>query len=435
MNRQQKIYLDMIGCRLNQSEIEHIGSQVRMAGHELVGEAEQADIAILNTCAVTAKAAAESRKLSRRVERDGVQNIILTGCWASLETKAAASLPGVVQVIHNSNKADIPQLFPGPGVHAFDLEPLQRHPLPGARKRTRAFIKVQDGCDKHCTFCVTTLARGKSKSEPLEQILEKVQEAISGGVKEVILSGVHLGAWGLDLSTGERLEHLLRSILHHTELQRLRLSSLEPWEISDRLLALWQNPRLCAHLHLPLQSGSAMILRRMARSTNPARFQSLVERIRQRYPWLAITTDIIVGFPGESELEFEQSLNYVDAMQFSGGHVFSYSERPGTSASTFPNQVPPPIRKQRNQRMRCVLEAATRKYQSKFIGRTLSILWESLVEVNHQGWIIRGTSSEGIRVEVPGTPSDLNTISRAWITHQNDELALVGKKVNSLPKA
>lgn len=435
MNRQQKIYLDMIGCRLNQSEIEHIGSQVRMAGHELVGEAEQADIAILNTCAVTAKAAAESRKLSRKVERDGVQNIILTGCWASLETKAAASLPGVVQVVHNSNKADIPRLFPGPGVHAFDLEPLQRHPLPGARKRTRAFIKVQDGCDKHCTFCVTTLARGKSKSEPLEQILEKVQEAISGGVKEVILSGVHLGAWGLDLSTGERLEHLLRSILDHTELQRLRLSSLEPWEISDRLLALWQNPRLCAHLHLPLQSGSAMILRRMARSTNPARFQSLVERIRQRYPWLAITTDIIVGFPGESELEFEQSLNYVDAMQFAGGHVFSYSERPGTSASTFPNQVPPPIRKQRNQRMRCALDAATKKYQSKFIGRTLSILWESLVEVNHQGWIIRGTSSEGIRVEVPGTPSDLNTISRAWITHQNDELALVGKKVNSLPKA
>ena len=417
----------MVGCRLNQSELERMGNQARKAGHHLVGEISQADLAIINTCAVTTKAAAESRKLARKVKREGVPNIILTGCWASLEPDAAASLPGVTQVVTNLQKNELQQIALKPIDLTINAKISQRQPLPGARKRTRAFIKVQDGCDKHCTFCVTTIARGRSKSEKLSSILEEIQAAVAGGTKEVILTGVQLGSWGFDLPGKRSLETLIRSVLYHTDVPRVRLSSLEPWGLSDTLLEVWQDPRVCQQIHLPLQSGSALTLKRMARNMNPDRFRMLVNRIREQYPKLAITTDVIVGFPGESETSFEESLAFVQSIRFADGHVFSFSERPGTAAANFPDQVSPRIRRERSQQMRSVFSRSAKEFQSRFLGSRVSVLWQSLVESDTSGWTLTGLSSEGLKIRTHGTPSDLNQINNVLISeHHNDDL-LIGQ--------
>jgi threonylcarbamoyladenosine tRNA methylthiotransferase MtaB len=426
LTQKRNIYLDMVGCRLNQSELERIGGQARLAGHNLVAEMTAADVAIINTCAVTAKAAAESRKLARKASRNGIRQVILTGCWASLEPEKASRLPGVTQVISNNLKDQLSQLVLDPSRDKFDLGPTDRRPLPGARKRTRAFIKVQDGCDKRCTFCITTVARGPIKSEPLKKVLTEVQAVVASGVKEVILTGVYLGAWGLDLPERSSLEDLIRSILIYTDVPRVRLSSLEPWGLSDTFFDLWSDPRLCRHLHLPLQSGSTLTLKRMARNTTPNRYRSLLQHIRQQYPQMAITTDLIVGFPGESNLDFEDSLSFVQQTNFAGGHVFTYSERPGTAAATFPDQIPHAVRKERNKRMRKELELSSQRYQSGFCGRRVAVLWESLIPLDDKGWSLSGWSSEHIRVQAHGEPFMRNQISEVVLSERTKDGVMEG---------
>ena len=217
-----KIYLDTIGCRLNQSEIESMARQFRAAGHELVGSAASADLAVVNTCAVTTEAASDSRGKIRQIARAGVDEIVATGCWTTLQPKAAAGLPNVTRVVSNDRKdflvAETLNLQPS----TFDLEPLARQPLPGLRQRTRAFIKVQDGCDNHCTFCITTVARGAGRSRSTAEVILDVRSALEGGAKEIVLTGVHLGSWGQDF--GRHLQNLVKSILCETDVPRLRLS-------------------------------------------------------------------------------------------------------------------------------------------------------------------------------------------------------------------
>src|SRR5512140_3036507 len=260
-----KIYLNTVGCRLNQSEIETMGRQFRAAGHELLSDANGADLAVVNTCAVTAEAASDSRGMVRRIARAGVNDIVVTGCWASLNEAQAAALPNVKHVVGNRSKDGLVAGVLRLPKQAFDAEPISRQPLPGLHRRTRAFIKVQDGCNNHCTFCVTTIARGASSSRPLPAVLADIQSAVDGGAKEIVLTGVHLGSWGQE--SGSHLRERVRAILRGTDVPRIRLSSLEPWDLDADFFALWENERLCRHLHLPLQSGCAATLRRMARKT------------------------------------------------------------------------------------------------------------------------------------------------------------------------
>ncbi|HSQ38983.1 MAG TPA: hypothetical protein VLM78_02385, partial [Anaerolineales bacterium] len=225
-----KIYLDTIGCRLNQSEIETMARQFRAAGHEIVASAQGADLAVVNTCAVTSDAAADSRQMIRHIARLGVPQIVPTGCWATLQPKEAASLPNVSQVIPNEQKDNLVVQFNSEfriQNSEFDVEPINRTPLPGLHHRTRAFIKVQDGCDNACTFCVTTVARGNARSRPLADVIADIQFALAGGTKEIVLTGVHLGSWGQEW--GRHLRELIHAILAETDAPRLRLSSLEPW--------------------------------------------------------------------------------------------------------------------------------------------------------------------------------------------------------------
>ncbi len=410
-----KIFLDTIGCRLNQAEIETMSRQFRAAGHEIVPAADTADMAVVNTCAVTTQAASDSRGKVRTIARAGVKDIAVTGCWASLQPDEAASLQNVKYVISNNEKDFLVSKALNLQALAFDLEPLDRIPIPGLHRRTRAFIKVQDGCDNACTFCVTTLARGAGRSRPVKDVIRDVNSALAGGSKEIVLTGVHLGSWGQEWEN--HLHNLVLALLKDTDVQRLRLSSLEPWDLSEDFFSLWADPRLMPHLHLPLQSGCDSTLKRMARKTSVASFRKLVGAARSVVPDVAITTDLITGFPGETEEEFIQTLGFVQEMNFSGGHVFSYSPRPGTGAAKMKGQVKPGLRKERNRILQECLERSALSYREKFIGKTMTVLWESTTEYGEKGWRMEGWTGNYLRVSAfaPGP---------RW--NEVDEVMLVG---------
>ncbi len=407
-----KVYLDSIGCRLNQSEIERIALQFRAAGHEIVESPAEAELVVVNTCAVTGEAASDSRQKIRRAQRAGSAAVAATGCWVTLDPQAAAGLPGVQWVIPNLEKdnlvADILHIPPD----EMDLEPLARQPLPGIHLRTRAFIKVQDGCDNFCTFCVTRLARGKGRSIAAQLVVDDIQRALAGGAREIVLTGVHLGSWGQDFSEPRSLRDLLETLLKIPGITRLRLSSLEPWDLDAEFFTLWQDARLCRHLHLPLQSGAAATLRRMARKVTPDSFARLVERARESIPDLAVTTDVIAGFPGESEGEFSESLAFVRGMEFSGGHVFTFSARPGTAAARYPNQVPMAVRKERNAALRQVLAESAERYRQRFVGQVAMVLWEASGGIGPQGWRLEGLTDNYLRVSALSPDKLWNQISR-----------------------
>ena len=414
-----KIYLDTIGCRLNLSEIESMARGFRAAGHEIVTSAALADMAVVNTCAVTNEAAADSRGKIRQVARAGVNEIVATGCWTTLQPQQALELPNVVRVVTNDRKDRLVAEVLALPQESFELEPIARQPLPGLHRRTRAFVKVQDGCDNHCTFCVTTIARGQGRSRPVAAILQEIQSALDGGTKEIVLTGVHLGSWGYDF--GSHLSELIPAILRETDAPRLRLSSLEPWDLDADFYSLWQNPRLMPHLHLPLQSGCEATLKRMARKTTPGSFRELVAAARQVMPEAAITTDIIAGFPGETEEEFAESLDFVQEMNFAGGHVFTYSPRPGTGAAKMKGQIMPRVRKQRNHILHDALAKSANAYRQQFVGKTISVLWESVSEMGEPGWQMEGLTRNYLRVQAYAPAPRWNEIDLITINAYRDD--------------
>lgn len=414
-----KVYLDSIGCRLNQAEIESMARQFRAAGHEIVGTAAEADMAIVNTCTVTSQAAADSRASIRRAARAGANEIVVTGCWATLQPLTAFELPHVLRVVDNAHKDALVAETLNLPIAAFDLEPVAREPLPGLRQRTRAFIKVQDGCDNQCTFCITTIARGRGRSRSIPNVLSDVQSALAGGAKEIVLTGVHLGSWGQEWNA--HLRELVNAILADTDTPRLRLSSLEPWDLDADFFRLWDNPRLMPHLHLPLQSGSPVTLKRMLRKTSPAAFRQLVRAAREAIPGMAITTDVIAGFPGETDEDFSESLAFVREMEFAGGHAFTYSARPGTPAARMKGSVPHEIRKQRNALLRQAFAEMGRTYRLKFVGRSLSVLWEACSQVNEAGWQMEGLTGNYIRITALAPEPRWNQVDAVELVEVNGE--------------
>lgn len=409
------VYFDTIGCRLNQSEIEKYASQFRAAGHTVVSDPGQADLVVINTCAVTSQASSDSRQKVRQAARAGKAEIVLTGCWATLEPDKARELPGVTRVVPNASKDSLVPDVLGLPLETFDLEPIAREPLPGAHLRTRAFIKVQDGCDNHCTFCITRIARGNGRSREIAEVLADVRAALQGGVKEIVYSGVHLGSWGQDFARPLHLRELIEATLEDTDAPRVRLSSLEPWDLDERFFSLWENPRMCPHLHLPLQSGCAATLRRMARHVTPPAFAALLETARTVAPEIAITTDLIVGFPGETQEEFAESLAFVERMNFAAGHVFTYSSRPGTAATRLPGQVLPATKKARGAAMRAAVARTGERYRAGFIGRELPVLWESS-QADGQKYRLEGLTGNYLRVSAESRLPRWNQVDRVRIT-------------------
>ncbi len=416
-----KIFLDMVGCRLNQSEIESYARQFTAAGHVLTDNIEEAELVVINTCAVTNAAASDSRQKIRQAGRLGNGQIIVTGCWSTMFPSEAASLPGVSKLVPNQSKDQLVADYIKSQGQVIDLNLLPRQPIPGSRMRTRAFIKVQDGCNNHCTFCMAVLARGQGRSRPIQEIIEDIRAALienpqypASAAREVVLTGVHLGSWGQDFKPPLNLRRLVEIILKDTDVERLRLSSLEPWDLDEAFFTLWEDARVCPHLHLPLQSGSASVLHRMARKETPQSYARKLAQARQIIPNVAITTDLIAGFPGESQAEFEEGLFFVKEMAFAGGHVFTYSARPGTAAARMQPQVPHSMRKERSTRLRQVLEEAGMDYRKQFLGKTLPVLWESANLVEDK-WVMKGLTGNYLKVTSTAPVSLWNRITEAHL--------------------
>lgn len=425
-----KIFLDVIGCRLNQSEIETYANHFRALGHQVVSEPGQADVAIINTCTVTVKAAADSRKRLRRASREGAREVIATGCWATLEPEAALRLPGVTQVFLNDQKESLVARILNKSPEEISALQFVRTPLPGERGRTRAFIRVQEGCDNHCTYCLTRFARGRSRSRSLPDIDKDIQAALAGGTKEIVLTGVQLGGWGRDLNSPRSVKDLLASILGKHSVSRVRLSSIEPWEFDGSMLSLWHDNRLCRHLHIPLQSGSDRILKRMGRPITSEAYVQLVKKIRTVIPDVAITTDVIAGFPGEDENDFTATKSLVEAVGFAGGHVFTYSPRPGTAAYEMEGRVLHQLAKARNAALRSLFNQMSSAYRERFIGRTLPVLWESSNKTEDGHWRLSGLSDNYIRLFSTASADLWNIISPVEPeAHHPQREALLGRIV------
>ena len=405
-----KVFLDSIGCRLNQSEVETMARQLVAAGHEIVDDAARADKVILNTCAVTREAARDARKRTRRFHRLNEQaEIVLTGCYATVAPDALQRVAGAGRIVPNKEKERLVLLL-DPGAHIdeplYDNEPLLRDFRASAAGNTRAFVKVQDGCDNRCTFCITTIARGAARSRRLGDVVGEIQALAAAGYREAVLSGVHLGSYGHDFGNSQGLRDLVAAILQHTEIPRLRLSSLEPWDIDAQFFTLWQNERLLPHLHLPLQSGSDRVLRLMARRTRRQGFRELAHAARQAIPDLNLSTDIICGFPGESDDDFRQSLEFVREIAFGRLHVFTYSPRPGTAAATMPDRAPKTVRKERTRRMIALGQELSLAFHRRFEGEPRDVLWETTLGAGDDGLRWTGYTDNYIRVTAPG-PRDL----------------------------
>lgn len=424
-----KVFLDSIGCRLNQSEIETMARQLLAAGHELVTDAAQADKVILNTCAVTRQAAGDARKRTRRFHRQNKEaEIVLTGCYATVAPEVLQRVKGAGRIVPNKDKERLIQILDPDArddLPMFDHEPILRDFLHGPVGNTRAFVKVQDGCDNRCTFCITTVARGPGRSRRLGDLVHEIQALAAAGYREAVLTGVHLGSYGHDLGNAHGLRDLVAAILEHTDIPRLRLSSLEPWDIDEAFFSLWQNPRLLPHLHLPLQSGSDRILRRMARRTRRKSFGRLVTAAREAIPDLNLSTDIICGFPGEGESDFRQSLDFVREMGFARLHVFTYSPRPGTVAATMPDQVAKSERKERTRRMIALGEELSLAFHTQYEGHKRDVLWEGVLGSGDDGLHWRGYTDNYMRVTAPG-PSGLQNRITPTRLHRAQSAGLQG---------
>lgn len=453
------IYLDQIGCRLNYSEMESLARRLGEAGHTIVDSAAAAQVIIFNSCAVTGGAVRDSRKRIGALHRaNAAAAIALTGCYATLDPQAAAAMPGVALVAPNSRKELLPLLLE-PWSAAFDeIETLtQLHPdsspiafagapadpYLGVRtgreadasaephegvqtgravSRTRAFIKVQDGCNNRCTFCIVTSLRGESRSRPLAAVVAEVAQQVKQGVQEAVLTGVHLGSYGRDLPGAEAsdLKQLVAAILTHTDIARLRLSSLEPWELAEGFFDLWARwpGRLCPHLHLPLQAGTDRQLRSMARRCTVDSYRRLLQEARAAIPDLLVTTDLIAGFPGESEEDFAAGLAFVQECRFSHAHIFPYSARQGTAAARFGGQVATEVKKERVYQLQSAVAATAAQERARFAGTQRPVLWEGQGEAVPDSPLLAwsGLTDNYLRVQTLAPPQDNLHNRITWVT-------------------
>ncbi|MEI6706703.1 MAG: tRNA (N(6)-L-threonylcarbamoyladenosine(37)-C(2))-methylthiotransferase MtaB [Methylococcales bacterium] len=375
------VHLKTLGCRLNEAELETWAQAFQKSGHSITQHPQAAHLIVINSCAVTQDAARKSRQLIRRIHRDNPNaKLVVSGCYATLNQQEAETLLGVDLVVSNKDKDQLvektlTELTPNT-MPAMSTEPAEISLF--TRGRQRAFVKVQDGCRYRCTFCIVTVARGEEISRPIQIVIDEINALHAQGIDEVILTGVHLGGYGSDL--GNNLSDLIKAILTDTNIPRLRLGSLEPWELPDDFFQLFDNQRLMPHLHLPLQSGSDAVLRRMARRCKTEEFTAIVQQLRAKIPHFNITTDIIVGFPAESEQEWQDSFDTVQAIGFGHIHIFTYSSREGTKAATLPNQVTNDIKKQRSQQLHELANSQKQQFYTANIGNEFPVLWEGYSE-------------------------------------------------------
>jgi threonylcarbamoyladenosine tRNA methylthiotransferase MtaB len=382
MGSVRRFHVQNFGCRASQADGAAIEAALLAKGFSSA-EPSLADLVVLNTCTVTASADEDVRKAVHRAHRENPEaRILVTGCYAQRAPEEIALLPGITWVVGNSHKIQIPDIVseaeaPYHGeIHVGDI--FAQHGFlsapveDAAGDRTRPNLKIQDGCNNRCSFCIIPFVRGRSRSAPAEQVVEQVRN-LALRYREVVLSGINLGRWGREPGSNMRLVDLVRRLLEDTSIERLRLSSVEPMDFSDDLLELMaSSPRIAKHVHAPLQSGSDTVLRRMHRKYRPRHYEDRILKARAWMPDAAIGADAMVGFPGETEEEFEESRAFIERLPFTYLHVFTYSERPGTPAAESSRQVPMVVRKERNRILRDLALRKNLEFRRGMIGRTLS---------------------------------------------------------------
>lgn len=379
----KKVFVQSFGCRASQADGAAIQASLEERGFVAAADSGSADLVVLNTCTVTHGADVDARRTIRGLHRDHPKaEILVTGCYAQRAPDEIAALDGVRWVVGNSHKMQIAAIVaqtaePYHGqVLVSDIgaaREFQAVPVGDVREdRTRPNLKVQDGCSNRCSFCVIPSVRGRSRSASLKSVLDQVRD-LAERYCEIVLTGINLGRWGRDLPGGMRFIDLLRSILRETGVRRLRISSVEPMDWSDELIALVAGePRIARHVHLPLQSGSDAVLKRMFRKYRTRHYASRVELVRKLMPYAAIGADVMTGFPGESDEEFEQTIRFVEEQPFTYLHVFTYSERPGTTATERGAAVPVAIRHERTRVLRALSERKNLEFRRQMTGKVLS---------------------------------------------------------------
>ncbi len=409
-----------LGCKTNQFESAAMEEHLRGAGYQVVPFSAGADLVLVNTCTVTSATDAQSRNLIRRARRlNGTCRVVVTGCYAQVDPQALEALPGVSLVIGNEEKRCLLDLLEGEGeggavqVSAIRETADRAHPLQvtAFAERSRAFVQIQNGCDAFCSYCIIPYARGRSRSVVPEEVLSQVRTLIESGYPEVVLTGIHIGGYGLDLAPSTNLLELVRRIGRETSIERLRLGSLEPTEIPQELLEeVASNPSICCHFHIPLQSGSNGVLKRMNRHYDTAWFRDLVERIRVRIPEAAIGLDLIAGFPGETAAEFEETFQYLASLPFTHLHVFPFSRRPGTPAATMQGQLPGDLVRERAARLRQLGEEKLRAFSACLVGQTVEVVVES------GGQRRRGLTRNYLEVSFAGPGSLVGKLAKIRVT-------------------
>ncbi|MBC7961701.1 MAG: tRNA (N(6)-L-threonylcarbamoyladenosine(37)-C(2))-methylthiotransferase MtaB [Steroidobacteraceae bacterium] len=406
----KKVAITTLGCKTNQFESAAMIEQLEKAGYRVVPFGEPSDIYIINSCTVTARTDAETRRLIRRARRTNPQaRIVATGCYAQVAPGDLERMPELDSVLGNREKQEIVALLESVSHQVSDIsvksegEPLK---LTSFAEHTRAFLQAQNGCNSFCAYCIVPYARGRSRSVKAEEVLEGVRELAKNGYQEVVLTGIHLGAYGLDLIPASSLSGLVRQIDGQRLVPRLRIGSVEPNEISQELLELMASSDIiCPHLHLPLQSGCDSVLGRMGRHYSTGFFRDLITRITAVLPDVFIGADLIAGFPGESQAEFHDTVNLLEELPFSDLHVFPYSSRPGTKAAGMPGHLAAQIIKERASILREIAERKKAAFLERFIDREVHVLVQGY---NPKTLQCNGLSRNYIEVHFSGSAEMVN---------------------------
>lgn len=415
-----------LGCKLNQYDADYMKSLFSSRGWRVVEG--PADVVVVNTCVVTGKAAAKCRQAIRSAVRSGAK-VIVTGCYSQVAQEEIKCIPGVAALVGIRDRGEIVDIaqkaLDGDGVivKVRPHEPCEVYedlefPEPSL---TRAYLKIQEGCDDYCTYCIVPYARGPSRSRPRTHVIAEAKELVARGYQEIVVTGTHIGLYGRDLGEPGALSEIIRDISMIQGVYRLRLSSLEPHDVDEPLLECLRLPQVCHHLHLPLQSGSDKILKLMGRRYDTAGFARIVEAARKIAPDIGLTTDVIVGFPGESEEDFEKTFNFVREMGFSRLHVFQYSARPGTPASNMPNKVPERVKAVRSQELISLGRELAGRFHRKYVGKAVEVLVE-----DHRGpdGLLQGVTRNYIHAKMEGPDSLMGKVAQAVVASSSDDMVV-----------
>lgn len=406
----KRVAISTLGCKTNQFESAAMIEQLQKAGYCVVPFSQQADIYIVNSCTVTARTDAETRRHIRRARRlNPAARIIATGCYAQVAPGELEAMPELDCVLGNREKQDIAGLLETSGHQVSDITEDQASEglkLSSFAEHTRAFLQVQNGCNAFCTYCIVPYARGRSRSVSSNEVLEEIRSLAANGFQEVVLTGIHLGAYGLDLTPRDSLTELVGQIDTQRLVPRLRIGSIEPNEVSDELLALMaSSSTICPHLHLPLQSGCDTVLTRMGRGYTTDYFKSIVDKVARLLPEAFIGADLIAGFPGETEAEFNTTVQLLQALPLSDLHVFPYSRRPGTAAAGMSGHLPAQVITERAARLREIAALKKRMFLERFVGQKLQVLIQSCNPISS---LCQGISRNYLAISCAGSPAWLN---------------------------